>query len=163
MGYKVLCPYNGTHRIFPSELKDHTANCPSRKMLEAESVEAYAALKCSSIRSHLTINDITDVTDDWDKQNSLSNFSLDVSALRDTERTHVFERTKKPDIENMPIRPPRGYSEAAMRDTEEEYPFEDTESIVSTMAIGRGKLGLQRQYVHERLGRGRGLPLNKNF
>lgn len=159
VGYKILCPYNGAHRVFPFELKDHTANCSARKVFEAEFIEESAALKSLSTRSHLTIGSISDMTDNWDPNETQSNLSFDVSSVKSTKRRHAYKCTRKIDMKDMPIRPPYGYSEAMMRETEEDPPFEDTESIVSSMAIGRGKPILQNQSVGNKVSQGRGISL----
>ena len=63
--------------------------------------------------------------------------------------------------ENGDLRAPRGFSEAMLREANDESGVEDVESVVSTMAIGRGKV-IQEKDKLRLIGVGRGRKLNTN-
>ena len=59
----------------------------------------------------------------------------------------------------MPVRPPRGFSEAMLREASEDSCVDDLESVVSSMGIGRGKVTLSINKLRK-IGIGRGRPMN---
>lgn len=57
------------------------------------------------------------------------------------------------------VRGPRGFSEAMLKEENEESCVEDVESVISSMGIGRGKIIQERDRLRV-IGLGRGKPLN---
>lgn len=58
------------------------------------------------------------------------------------------------------MRSPRGFSEVMLIDEDEETNVEDMESITSSMGIGRGKISVNKNYLIQKIGLGRGKILH---
>ncbi|KZC14830.1 PREDICTED: gametocyte-specific factor 1 [Dufourea novaeangliae] len=161
--YKVMCPYNATHRMFKTELEEHIITCPTRSVSEAEMY--------SETRNHGSINfpvpseisSTIDCTENWD-------LDVDNSYTTTDDRCSVnisFISEKRTDNSNVKVdtddkeelRAPRGYSEAMLRESNEESCVEDVESVISSMGIGRGKITKGRELL-KKVGLGRGRPVN---
>lgn len=59
----------------------------------------------------------------------------------------------------MSVRAPRGFSEAMLREVNEDSCVDDLESVVSSMGIGRGKVTSSTNKLRK-IGIGRGRPMN---
>ncbi|XP_033342512.2 uncharacterized protein LOC117229808 [Megalopta genalis] len=149
--YKVMCPYDATHRLSQEELKEHIMTCPTRNVQEFE--------MCSETKNHGYVNfpmpsEVTSTVDDtenWDSDPDTCNVVLEDDSVSNNEfnlRRYVNEKED--------LRPPRGFSVA-----DEDSANEDTESIISTLGIGRGKL-IQRKIQMKLLERGRGISLTRD-
>lgn len=142
--YKVMCPYNATHRIFKHELNDHILACPSRNILWTEKFCSE-----SSIRNYLTFDDCTDISsmsnvndECWDHE-TCSLVRENVARTND-EPINIQEHASELGLEGTndefrPLRIPRSCPEGALTEEPEGSVIEDDQSIISSMGIGRGR------------------------
>lgn len=71
----------------------------------------------------------------------------------------LYDFSSRDNIEKKGLRAPRGFSEAMLREENEESCVEDLESIVSSLGVGRGKIALKSNQL-KLVGLGRGKPLD---
>ncbi|XP_076166949.1 uncharacterized protein LOC143146523 [Ptiloglossa arizonensis] len=162
--YKVLCPYNATHRLFKHELEEHIITCPARSVLDYEMYSERREHGSTSFSLQTEISSTVDCTENWDlESNDNSRFlTYKESDLEDNIEMYkedLDSNLNKNIIENKNLRAPRGFSEAMMREENEESDIEDSESIMSSMGIGRGKITKEKMQAKLiALGRGGRLP-----
>ncbi|XP_076634633.1 uncharacterized protein LOC143348377 [Colletes latitarsis] len=161
--YKVMCPYNATHRLFKNELEEHIITCPTRSVLESEFHSEPKNRGCTNFPLHSEVSSTVDFTENWDLDaNDCSRFLTDnESVLDNNTKTHMknLHTNLKDILENKEIRGPRGYSEAMLRESNEDSCVEDQESVISSMGIGRGKVIKDKNRLKV-IGLGRGRPAN---
>ncbi|XP_017878491.1 gametocyte-specific factor 1-like [Ceratina calcarata] len=161
--YKVMCPYDATHRIFEHELKEHVLTCLSRGALWPESF-------CSATGDHGSLNfdlytDCSSMVDGNDEcwDHDKCPVSSVKTAETNDEAVYLQKHASELGLEETtddckPLRYPRGYPEAALIEEPEGSVIEDNQSIISSMGIGRGTL-LQNYKMSKRFGFGRGKSL----
>ncbi|XP_031849173.1 uncharacterized protein LOC116434701 [Nomia melanderi] len=153
--YKIMCPYNATHRLFKSELEEHIMTCSARKVLESEMYSELKKHGYTQFPMPSEISSTVDCTENWD---------LDRDNVTDDENSLSNNITPSQVIninisEQKVLRAPRGFSEAMLREPDEESAVEDFESVTSSMGIGRGKIIREKHWM-KFVGLGRGSPLN---
>ena len=162
--YKVMCPYNATHRLFKSQLEEHIITCPTRNVLESEMYSEPRKHGATNFALQSEVSSTIDYNENWDLEGNdgLKIFSDDESVSdnnADTRKETVDSIARNKIVENGDLRAPRGFSEAMLREVNDESGVEDVESVVSSMAIGRGKV-IQEKDKLRLIGVGRGRKLN---
>ncbi|XP_076670548.1 uncharacterized protein LOC143369924 [Andrena cerasifolii] len=162
--YKVMCPYNATHRLFKSQLEEHIITCPTRNVLESEMYSEPRKRGATNFALQSEVSSVIDYNENWDLEanDDLKIFSDNESVSEnnaDTQKETVDSIARNKFAENGDLRAPRGFSEAMLREVNDESGVEDVESVVSTMAIGRGKV-VQEKDKLRLIGVGRGRKLN---
>lgn len=162
--YKVMCPYNATHRLFKSQLEEHIITCPTRNVLESEMYSEPRKHGATNFALQSEVSSTIDYNENWDLEGNdgLKIFSDDESVSdnnADTRKETVDSIARNKIVENGDLRAPRGFSEAMLREVNDESGVEDVESVVSSMAIGRGKV-IQEKDKQRLIGVGRGRKLN---
>ena len=162
--YKVMCPYNATHRLFKSQLEEHVITCPTRNVLESEMYSEPRKHGATNFGLASEVSSTIDYNENWDLEanDGLKIFSDDESVSdnnADARKETVDSTARNQVVENDELRAPRGFSEAMLREANDESGVEDVESVVSTMAIGRGKV-IQEKDKLRLIGVGRGRKLN---
>ncbi|XP_003699311.1 uncharacterized protein LOC100880662 [Megachile rotundata] len=164
--YKIMCPYNATHRLFKNELTEHIITCSTRNVLESEMYPAPRKHGNTSFALNSEISSTIDCTENWDIDNDNTNTSSiedkDFSTNNMEPQILNANLNSKDNIEKKVLRAPRGFSEAMLREVNEESCVDDVESITSSLGIGRGK-GTLRSDQLKLIGLGRGKPLNNDI
>ncbi|XP_076242741.1 uncharacterized protein LOC143184418 [Calliopsis andreniformis] len=160
--YKVMCPFNATHRLFKSELEEHIVTCPTRSVLESEMYPDPGIHK-ENCMLQSEISSTIDCTENWDLEvdDSSKIFSEEEYAFDNNSDTFKKTLDSENNVEKENLRAPRGFSEAMLKEANEESCVEDGESVISSMGIGRGKI-IQEKDRLKMIGLGRGRPLNTN-
>ena len=162
--YKVMCPYNATHRLFKSQLEEHIITCPTRNVLQSEMYSEPRKHGATNFGLLSEVSSTIDYNENWDleENDGMKIFSDDESVSdnnADTRKKTVDSIARNQIVENGDLRAPRGFSEAMLREANDESGVEDVDSVVSTMAIGRGKV-IQEKDKLRLIGVGRGRKLN---
>ncbi|KOC62249.1 hypothetical protein WH47_04007, partial [Habropoda laboriosa] len=164
--YKVMCPFNATHRLFKTELEEHIITCPTRSVLESEIYTEPRNHGVTNFVSHSEISSTINCAENWDSEIDFNSTILtdDYFSCNNVETSKVSDNFSfKRNIDEITaIRGPRGFSEAMLRDLDEESYVEDVESIVSSMGIGRGKVTWNSNNLRL-IGLGRGCPINTDL
>ncbi|XP_003691851.1 gametocyte-specific factor 1-like [Apis florea] len=161
--YKVMCPYNATHRLFKEELEEHIITCSARNVLN----EIYPETKkhgATNFEIYSDLSSTIDCTENWDieiNDNSVILTEEEYSMDNNTKTINITIDSKNEERskDSKPIRAPRGFSEAMLREASDDSCVEDLESIVSSMGIGRGKI-IQKNNKLKLIGIGRGRAIN---
>ncbi|KAK9294021.1 hypothetical protein QLX08_011218 [Tetragonisca angustula] len=159
---KLMCPYNATHRLLKTEFEEHIVSCPDRNVCE---LETYSETKKHGATNFgpSDLSSTIDCTENWDLETDDDSFSEENSPVYDNIdlKAHCVSQhiLKEKNKNVMPVRPPRGFSEAMLREASEDSCVDDLESVVSSMGIGRGKVTLSINKLRK-IGIGRGRPMN---
>ena len=164
--YKVMCPYNATHRLFKNQLEEHIITCPTRNVLQSEMYPEPRNHGATNVGLLSEISSTIDDNENWDlEENDRMKIFSDSESISgnnaDTRKKTVDSTARNEIVENGDLRAPRGFSEAMLREANDESGVEDVESVVSTMAIGRGRV-IQEKDKLRFIGLGRGRKLNTN-
>ncbi|XP_053983175.1 gametocyte-specific factor 1-like [Hylaeus anthracinus] len=160
--YKILCPYNATHRLFKHELEEHIITCPARSVLQSEIYSEPKKHGSINFVFQSEVSSVIDCTENWDEEDENSKFLTDYESISDnnteTPEENLDSNVRK-NIVKEKLRSPRGFSEAMLREANEDSYVEDLESVISSMGIGRGKI-IQNENRLRLIGQGRGRPAN---
>ncbi|XP_034175326.1 uncharacterized protein LOC117602012 [Osmia lignaria lignaria] len=161
--YKVMCPYNATHRLFKNEITEHVVTCPTRNVLESEMHSEPRRHGAISVSLNSEISSTVDCAENWDleRDDHLRILHDDKYSSVDSIEAHeLVDSDSRDNIEKKGLRAPRGFSEAMLREANEESCVEDLESIGSSLGVGRGKNALKSGQL-KLVGLGRGKPLDE--
>ncbi|XP_012263407.2 uncharacterized protein LOC105690298 isoform X1 [Athalia rosae] len=167
-GYKEICPYNASHRVFKDELAHHLKHCPQKKLIEPELNQHVKNHGCqmTEFMAKSDLGSMIDHGESWDNEIEKDSVSINgkPSLTNDSNINKLFHQgylgtTRKlvNDTPGNPLRAPRGFSEAMMVDGGFGTEVLDMDSVISVMAIGRGraKPGNMQQYRRLMIGKER--------
>lgn len=163
--HKIMCPYNATHRFFKHVLPEHIIICPTRNVLESEMYPEPRKRGNISFALNSEISSTIDCTENWDINNDNTISSIedkDFSTNNMKVQIRNAISNSKENIEKKILRAPRGFSEAMLKEVNEESCVDDLESVTSSLGIGRGR-GILRSDQLKLIGLGRGKPLNNDI
>ncbi|XP_076648892.1 uncharacterized protein LOC143356799 [Halictus rubicundus] len=152
--YKIMCPFDATHRLDKSELEEHIMTCPTRKGLDSEMNQEVRNHGYMNFPMPSEISSTVDCTENWDLDMDNDSIALDNENISNDNFV-----SQKVDFRED-LRPPRGYSEAMLREENEDSALDDVESVYSSSGMGRGRIIQEVQL--KLLGRGAGRSLKRD-
>ncbi|EZA58680.1 hypothetical protein DMN91_008764 [Ooceraea biroi] len=156
--YKVICPYDATHRIGKDKIVEHINTCPVRKVLEG------SYLRCTESSSADAVTSVeSDSVSEIDRKDHWYSDVEDVVAkslrnsFRHSEPVNQINGSDTDDLESQ-VSAMGGIGRGTIRSNYNQY-FDtesDAEPMVNSMAVGRGRVIANTIKYHNRVGlRGR--------